>query len=88
MEQEVERVLEDRQKEYGDATPNFTAIGRGWGALLPACECGRKSPDLPAWLVALFFDFAKSVRITKNPAKKDSWVDKHGYTHHGEIAVG
>jgi hypothetical protein len=78
---EVEEILDQRQEQYGSAHINFAQIGRGWGALLGI-------DDIPAWKVALMFDFAKSIRCTANPAHEDSWLDKQGYTEHGrEIAM-
>ena len=80
MSKEVKEVLDDRQKEYGSARKNFTAIGRMWGALLSV-------PDINPEIVALMFDAAKSVRLIANPEHKDSWLDKEGYTHHGKEIV-
>lgn len=78
---QVDKVLNDRQIEYGSAHVNFAQVGRGWGALLGI-------DDIPAWKVALMMDFFKSVRCSVNPAHEDSWIDKQGYTQHGlEIAM-
>lgn len=79
---EVEKVLDDRQGQYGSAHRNFTQVGRGWGAILGI-------EDIPAWKVALMMDFFKTIRCSVNPNHKDSWIDKQGYTQHGqEIARG
>lgn len=77
---EVDDVLADRENKYGSALRNFTAIGRGWGAILGI-------EDIPPYKVALMMDFFKTVRCAVNPAYDDSWIDKQGYTQHGyEIA--
>lgn len=80
MSERLEKVLNDRQNEYGSARYNFTAIGRMWGALLGVS-------DIPPHVVALMFDAAKSVRIMANPNHEDSWIDKSGYIHHGKMIV-
>lgn len=80
MSEEIEEVLAARQELYGDAKFNFERIGRIWGALLGI-------PDIPAWQVALMFDGAKSARIVANPWHKDSWIDKLGYTEHGQASL-
>lgn len=78
MSQRVKEILEQRQKQYGDAKNNFIAIGRMWGALL-------NIDDIAPEIVAIMFDAAKSVRISVNSKHEDSWVDKEGYTHHGKL---
>lgn len=73
----VNNVLADRENEYGSAKRNFTAIGRGWGAILGI-------EDIPAHKVALMMDFFKTIRCVANPDHQDSWVDKQGYTQLGQ----
>jgi len=72
----VNKILDDREEQYGDATENFAKIGRIWGALLDI-------EDIEPWQVALMMDSLKTVRLFKNPNHEDSWIDKQGYTHHG-----
>jgi hypothetical protein len=72
----VNKILDDREEQYGDATENFAKIGRIWGALLDI-------EDIAPWQVALMMDSLKTVRLFKNPSHEDSWIDKQGYTHHG-----
>jgi hypothetical protein len=72
----VNKILDDREEQYGDATKNFAKIGRIWGALLDI-------EDIAPWQVALMMDSLKTVRLFKNPSHEDSWIDKQGYTHHG-----
>jgi len=81
MSKSVDAILELRQKEYGDAHTNFSAIGRGWGAMLGI-------EDVEPHLVALMMDFVKTIRLVANPTHADSWADKQGYCEHGRIIVG
>lgn len=77
----VKSILADRQNTYGDADANFARTGRMWGALL-------FTDDIPAWQVALMLDAYKSIRCVANPLHEDSWLDKLGYTTHGQkIAI-
>ena len=81
MFHEIDKILADRENQYGSAYANFTQAGRGWGAILGV-------DDIPAWQVALMLDFFKSIRCVANPGLEDSWLDKIGYTKHGkEIAM-
>ena len=79
VSQKVNKVQE-RQAEYGDAIPNLTRIGRGWGAILDI-------DDIPAWQVSLMMDYLKTIRCSINPQHEDSWDDKEGYTSIGREAV-
>jgi hypothetical protein len=72
----VEKILQDREDQYGDARRNFTNIGIGWGAILG-------TDPIPAHIVALMYDFGKTIRCVANPEIEDSWLDKEGYTKHG-----
>lgn len=72
MRKRVDEVLEERQEQYGDAQPAFTAIGRIWGALL-------RIDDIQAHEVALMVDALKTVRLFNDPTYIDSWDDKTGY---------
>ena len=73
----IDKILSERQDEYGDATANFRKIGVVWGQLL----------DLPysldATQVAQMMIALKLVRISANPNHKDSWLDIQGYAKHG-----
>jgi hypothetical protein len=77
MSEGIEALLKERGKIYGDATENFTAVGRGWGAILNIA-------DIPAYQVALMMDFLKTVRCSINPTHEDSWTDKAGYSELGK----
>lgn len=77
MPQELKKILDNRQEEYGDALENFETIGRIWAALLDI-------DDIKPWQVALMMDALKTVRLFKNPSHEDSWLDKEGYTQHGK----
>jgi hypothetical protein len=80
MSKKLNEILDSRQEDYGDASDNFTAIGRMWGALL-------KIEDIPGWQVGLMMDAFKSVRCFANPYKDDSWDDKSGYIKHARDLV-
>jgi hypothetical protein len=81
MSKELNKILNNRQDEYGDAQGNFETIGKVWGALL-------QIDVIPPHQVALMMDALKTVRLFKNPTHLDSWLDKEGYTQHGkEIAI-
>lgn len=76
MPQELKKILDNRQEEYGDALGNFEKIGKIWGALLEI------EPIAPHQ-VALMMDALKTVRLFNNPKHEDSWIDKQGYIAHG-----
>lgn len=77
MPKKIDTILNERQKQYGNAGDNFTRIGAGWGAILG-------TDPIPAYVVALMYDFGKTIRCTVNPDIEDSWLDKQGYTQHGK----
>jgi hypothetical protein len=73
----LNKILNDRQKEYGDAKENFRKIGVMWGLIL----------DLPfpiaEYQVAQMMIALKIQRISANPDHQDSWLDIQGYAKHG-----
>lgn len=77
MSERIENLLKERGEMYGDADDNFTAVGRGWGAILGI-------EDIPAYQVALMMDFLKTIRCAINPTHEDSWIDKAGYSELGK----
>lgn len=77
----IDKILEERQEQYGDAEANFLAIGRIWGALL-------RIEDIPPHQVGLMMDALKTVRIFQNPLHKDSYDDKEGYLRHIREFIG
>ena len=77
MSERIEALLKERGRMYGDATDNFTAVGRGWGAILDI-------QDIPPHQVALMMDFLKTIRCSINPTHEDSWKDKAGYCELGK----
>ena len=81
MPQELKKILDSRQEEYGDALENFETIGKIWGALLDLEE------PIKPWQVALMMDSLKTVRLFRNPTHEDSWIDKEGYIHHAQDIV-
>jgi hypothetical protein len=77
MSERIETLIKERGKMYGNAVDNFTAVGRGWGAILG-------TDDISPATVALMMDFLKTVRCSINPTHEDSWIDKMGYTELGK----
>lgn len=73
---QINKILEERQEQYGDALYNFEVIGKIWGALLD-------TDPIEPYQVALMMDALKTVRAFNNPEHLDSWQDKLGYTQHG-----
>ena len=80
MSERIENLIRERGEMYGDAYDNFTAVGRGWGAILGI-------DDIPAHQVALMMDFLKTIRCAINPTHADSWLDKAGYSELGKRIV-
>jgi hypothetical protein len=77
MSERIDALIKERGRMYGDAVDNFTAIGRGWGAILGV-------DDIPPYQVALMMDWLKTVRCSINPTHEDSWQDKLGYSELGK----
>lgn len=73
----LDRVLDERQKQYGNPYPNFARIGRMWGAIL-------NRDAIPAHEVALMMGALKTIRIANDPGHEDSWIDLLGYIQHGQ----
>lgn len=73
----LNKILNDRQEQYGDAKENFRKIGVMWGLIL----------DLPfpiaEYQVAQMMIALKIQRISVNPDHQDSWLDIQGYAKHG-----
>jgi hypothetical protein len=80
MSKKLKAILENREQQYGNARDNFTRIGVGWGAILG-------TDSIPAHVVALMYDFGKTIRCAVNPELEDSWLDKQGYTAHGKEII-
>jgi hypothetical protein len=81
VSEKLNQILDDRQEQYGSANDNFTRIGVGWGAIL-------NTGAIPPHIVALMYDFGKTIRCVVNPEHNDSWFDKQGYTQLGHEIVG
>jgi hypothetical protein len=60
MSEGIDALLKERGRMYGEAVDNFTAVGRGWGAIL-------NIEDIPPYQVALMMDFLKTIRCAINP---------------------
>jgi len=80
MSKKLKAILKNREQQYGNARDNFTRIGVGWGAILG-------TDSIPAHVVALMYDFGKTIRCAVNPELEDSWLDKQGYTAHGKEII-
>ena len=81
MSEKLNKILNERQEDYGDAYKNFKDIGIIWGTLLGI-------PPIPPHQVALLMDSLKTVRLFKNGNHEDSWIDKLGYVIHGKEIQG
>jgi hypothetical protein len=81
VSKKLNKILNERQEQYGSARDNFTRIGIGWGAIIG-------TTPIPAHIVALMYDFGKTIRCSVNPEQEDSWFDKQGYTILGQEIVG
>ena len=79
-EQQVKKILEERQINHGDFYQNFLVIGKIWGALLGTAP-------IEPYKVGLMMDAFKTVRAFKNPEHEDNWFDKIGYTEHAHSAA-
>ena len=73
----LDRVLDERQKQYGNPQPNFARIGRMWGAIL-------NRDAVTAHEVSLMMAALKIIRIANDPANEDSWIDLSGYIQHAQ----
>lgn len=67
----------DRHDQYGDARVTHERIAAMWNAIVPQ---GRR---ITASDVALMMIAVKSIRASKNPKHRDSWVDIAGYAEIG-----
>lgn len=79
-EQQIKKILEERQINHGDFYQNFLVIGKIWGALLGTAP-------IEPFKVGLMMDAFKTVRAFKNPEHEDNWLDKVGYTEHAHSAA-
>jgi hypothetical protein len=79
-EQQIKKILEERELNHGDFYQNFLTIGKIWGALLGTAP-------IEPFKVGLMMDAFKTVRAFKNPEHEDNWLDKIGYTEHAHNAA-
>lgn len=68
----IEIVTQDRNREYGGPEDSFGLIADYWTILFGIPVTATK--------VALAMDLLKTARLQSNPAHRDSWVDKAGYS--------
>jgi len=74
----LKKIRELKQEEYGPFNSNMTSIGMMWSALL-----GLKNP-IPGWLVSLMYVAAKMIRSRKK-YKEDSYLDAENYLYQAKI---
>lgn len=80
LQQAATLINGDRAKDYGDASENFSRIGKIWGAILG-------TEDVPPETVAVMLVGLKVSRLATSRKHADSWVDIAGYAGlGGEIA--
>lgn len=77
----IEDILNERQKQYGNATQNFYSIGIMWSAIL------NLPYAIEPYQVAQMMIALKLQRISVNPDHEDSWLDIQGYAKHGLDSV-
>jgi len=73
----LNKILKQRQEQYGDPKENFRQIGIMWGVLLGLPY------SIDPYKVAQMMIALKLQRISSNPEHEDSWVDIQGYAKHG-----
>jgi hypothetical protein len=61
----------DRNKEYGNASKNFSDIAKGWSILFGV--------EITSEQVSLGMAWVKMSRLIKTPYHLDSWCDLAGY---------
>lgn len=81
MQDNIDKLLQERQAIYGDAVENFVVIGEMWSRLLDL-----EKPIEPH-LVALMMIQLKIWRAKRKPDHIDSWEDIIGYSLLGQEAL-
>lgn len=74
---DVEKLIEERGKDYGDPRYFFSQLSGVWTAMLGI-------PVSPTECVALMIAF-KNLRLINNPTHKDTIDDIEGYNHIAKI---
>ena len=78
---DVKELLEQRGKQWGDASGTHVRIAKMWDAIADRQE-------ITALKVVLMMDALKSIRADINPDEVDSFDDKAGYTQIARHIVG
>ena len=73
----IEKILNDRQEQYGNAKANFEKIGLMWTLILDI-DSVIEPEQVAQMMIAL-----KLIRLSHNPKHEDSWLDIEGYAKHG-----
>ena len=78
MDDEVDKVLADREMTYGGAEIGFAHIGKIWADIL-SVHLGLEVEALPPHVVGAMNCATKLVRLLRRPDHLDSYVDNVGY---------
>lgn len=76
----AELIDGERAKAYGSAKPSFGNVAMVWSAILGV--------EVEDWQVPLMLAGLKMIRVSKNSAHRDSWVDIAGYAALGGDVAG
>lgn len=80
----LNKILEERQKEYGPPLQNHERIAEAWQALLRASN-GNDSITVTASDVAMLMLALKMVRAAQpTPTSQDTWDDAKNYLSFAE----
>lgn len=77
---DINELLKQRGKQYGDAVQTHIRIAQGWSGIF--------NIEVTPLQVALAMDYLKSIRAVNSPELADSFDDKHGYTRIAELIAG
>lgn len=81
LQQAIEYITKNRNKEYGEPENNFSIIAELWKPIIKDCV---DAEDLnlivvKPYHVALMLTLLKIARTLESPGKFDNWVDAAGY---------
>ena len=77
---DIDELLEQRGKQWGDAVDTHVRIAKGWSGIL--------NQSIQPVQVALCLDYLKTIRAAINPDEPDSFDDKLGYTKIAQLIAG
>jgi len=77
LDSALDKIIGDRQTEYGDVYDSFTTISLGWDIIVKNAFASHGC--ISPMHVGLMMDWLKTCRLLVNINHTDSWVDKVGY---------